>query len=54
MTRSELEFVRRGMDRLSDPETAPEDQIKILRTISQIFEMDAQKIELEMVDSLVA
>lgn len=54
MTKAELDFVNRGMDRLKDPKTTPEEQVKIFRTIGQIFEMNAQKIELEMVDSLVA
>lgn len=53
MTKTELAYIRRGMDRLTDPELSDEDQIKILRTIGQIFELNAQKKELEMVDSLV-
>lgn len=54
MTKAELDFINRGMSRLTEPELSQEDQIKILRTIGQIFEKNAQKIELEMVDNLVA
>ncbi len=50
MTPQEFEYIRRAMAVLEDPETTPMAQHKILRTVGQIFEMNAQRIEDRMID----
>lgn len=50
MTLQEFEYIRRAMAVLEDPETTPWAQHKIYRTVGQIFEMNARRIEDRMID----
>ncbi len=50
MTPQEFEYIRRAMAVLEDPETTPWAQHKILKTVGQIFDMNAQRIEDRMID----
>lgn len=50
MTQQEFEYIRKAMTVLADPETTPMAQVKILRTVGQIFDMNARKVEDRMID----
>ncbi len=50
MTPQEFEYIRKAMEVLEDPETSPMAQVKILRTVGQIFDMNARKVEDRMID----
>ncbi len=50
MTPQEFEYIRRAMAVLDDPETTLMAQHKIFKTVGQIFEMNAQRIENRMID----
>ncbi len=50
MTPQEFDYIRRAMAVLEDPETTPWAQHKILKTVGQIFDMNAQRIEDRMID----
>jgi hypothetical protein len=50
MTPQEFDYIRRAMAVLEDPETTPWAQHKIYKTVSQIFDMNAQRIEDRMID----
>ena len=50
MTPQEFEYIQRAMKVLEDPETTLMAQHKIFKTVGQIFEMNAQRIEDRMID----
>jgi hypothetical protein len=50
VTPQEFEYIRRAMAVLEDPETTPMAQHKIFRTVGQIFEMNARRVEDRMID----
>lgn len=50
MTPQEFEYIRRAMEVLECPETTPMTQVKLLRTVGQIFNMNAQKVEDQIID----
>ncbi len=52
MSPEEFAYIKRAVEALEDPKTTPMAQHKILRTMSQICERSAQKIENEMIDRL--
>lgn len=57
MTPQEFEYIQKAMEALECPETTPMAQIKLLRTVGQIFDMNARKIEDQVIDrfdSLIA
>ena len=50
MTPQEFEYIQRAMKVLGDPETTLIAQHKIFKTVGQIFEMNAQRVEDRMID----
>lgn len=52
MTPQEFEYIKRAVQQLESP-LELKDRIKIQRTMAQILERSAEKLEEKMVDSLV-
>jgi hypothetical protein len=52
MTPQEFEYIRRAMKVLEDPETTPMAQHKIFKTVGQIFEMNAQRVEDRLIEQV--
>lgn len=50
MTPQEFQYIKRAMAVLEDPETTAMAQHKILKTVGQIFDMNARRIEDRMID----
>jgi hypothetical protein len=50
MTLEEFQYIKRAVEALENPETTVMAQHKILRTMGQICERSAQKIEQDLVD----
>jgi len=50
MTPQEFEYIQRAMAVLEDPGTTLMAQHKILKTVGQIFDMNARRIEDRMID----
>ena len=50
MTPQEFEYIQRAMKVLEDPETTLMAQHKILKTVGQIFDMNARRVEDRMID----
>ena len=50
MTSQEFEYIRKALECLEDSETTPMTQVKLLRTVGQIFDKDARRIEDRMID----
>lgn len=54
MTLQEFEYIRRVMEVLKCQETTAVTQIKLLRTVGQIFDQNARKLEDEVIDKVNA
>ncbi len=52
MTPQEFEYIQRAMKVLEDPETTLMAQHKILKTVGQIFDMNARRVEDRMIDHI--
>ncbi len=52
MTPEEFQYIKRAVEALENPETTEMARHKILRTMGQICERSAQKIETDLVDRL--
>ena len=50
MTPQEFQYIQRAMQVLEDPATTPMAQHKIFKTVGQIFDMNARRIEDRMID----
>lgn len=50
MTPQEFQYIKRAMEVLEDPGTTLMAQHKILKTVGQIFDMNARRIEDRMID----
>lgn len=50
MTPQEFAYIQRAMAVLEDPATSMMAQHKILKTVGQIFEMNARRVEDRMID----
>jgi hypothetical protein len=53
MTQTEFDYIKRAVEAIEGRQLARRDEVKVLRTISQITERSAQELEIKIGDKTV-